>query len=105
VQVSTPNPRHLTNIIRHYLLGKPWPKKLSETNTYHIKEFYLAEFVELLHKQGFEPTKIFGQTVSFGKISRMLSGFDLISKLLVLTGYFFPSLSMTVVVEARKKKT
>ncbi len=99
--VSTPNPRHLVNIMRHYLLFKPWARKLDPNNIYHIREYPYYEFINLLKSNGFSVEERFGQILPLAKI-KWVGHSKILSKILVLAGYFFPVFSFTVVVQARK---
>jgi 2-polyprenyl-3-methyl-5-hydroxy-6-metoxy-1,4-benzoquinol methylase len=92
--ISTPNPRHLVNVAKHFLLGEPYPEKVSMNNIYHKKEFHYAEFISLLTSKGFKVKSKYGQTIpyvptSYGK------PFDL--------GRLFPRYAATVVVHCIKE--
>lgn len=102
--ISTPNPRHFWNALKHFLLDKPYPEKVSMDNIYHIKEFYYEEFLIFLKKNNFKIISQFGQTLPIsprlilGGLSRIPSFF----KILILLGYFFPKYAFTVVIHAKK---
>ena len=61
--ISTPNPRHLGNVLNHIIRGKPYSAKANEDNPYHIKEFYYEEFMHLLRNMGFTIRSKYGQTI------------------------------------------
>jgi 2-polyprenyl-3-methyl-5-hydroxy-6-metoxy-1,4-benzoquinol methylase len=60
--ISTPNPRHLVNVAKHFLLGSPYPDKVGP-NIYHKKEFYYSEFINFLTSKGFKVKSQYGQTI------------------------------------------
>jgi len=98
--ISTPNPRCLSNIFRHFLFGIPWPEKIAADNIFHTREHHYRAFIELLRRHNFKIHKVFGQSLSTGK--KWMRHFKLLSMLLVYSGYFFPFWAITVVVKAGK---
>jgi ubiquinone/menaquinone biosynthesis C-methylase UbiE len=92
--ISTPNPRHLVNVAKHLLLGKPYPEKVNMNNVYHKKEFHYAEFMDLLTKKGFKIKSKYGQTIP-GIPTLYGTPFDL--------GRFFPKYASTVVFHCIKE--
>jgi ubiquinone/menaquinone biosynthesis C-methylase UbiE len=92
--ISTPNPRHLLNVGRHFVLGRPYPEKIIMSNIYHLKEFYYEEFVKLLRTKGFRVKAKYGQTLP---ITPSLHGTPL------NIGRFFPKYAVTVVVHCIKE--
>jgi len=100
--ISTPNPRHFRNMVKHILLGKTYPKKTDPKNIYHLKEFYYNEFINLLKNNGFKIVVAFGQTFPIIPGLGILDKFPFFYKIPVLLGYFFPKYSITVVVHAKK---
>jgi len=91
--ISTPNPRHLVNVLRHILLGRPYPEKVNTSNIYHIKEFHYDEFIGLLQTKGFKLKSKYGQTVS-GIPTLYGTALDL--------GKVFPKYAETIVVHCIK---
>jgi len=100
--ISTPNPRHLRNVILHILFRRPYPKKSDPNNIYHLKEFYYDEFIGFLQNNKFKIIDKFGQTLPIFPGLRILDKFPFFYKIPVLLGHFFPKYSITVVVHAKK---
>jgi 2-polyprenyl-3-methyl-5-hydroxy-6-metoxy-1,4-benzoquinol methylase len=100
--ISTPNPKHLRNTLKHLLLGKPYPEKTDMKNIYHLKEFYYDEFISFLKNNGFKIIDTFGQTLPIIPGIGILDKFPFFYKIPVFLGYFFPKYSITVVVHAKK---
>jgi ubiquinone/menaquinone biosynthesis C-methylase UbiE len=92
--ISTPNPRHLVNVARHSLLGRPYPEKVDMSNVYHKKEFHYAEFINLLRREGFKVKSKYGQTIPYVP-TLYGTPFDL--------GRLFPKYAWTVVVHCIKE--
>jgi len=103
--ISTPNPRHFSNAVKHFLLGRPYPEKVVAGNIYHIKEFYYDELLDLLKKENLEIISGYGQTLTVlpVKVEALLGKFPLLYKMPILLGYTTPKYAWTVVVHARKK--
>jgi ubiquinone/menaquinone biosynthesis C-methylase UbiE len=103
--ISTPNPRHFGNVLKHVLLGKPYPEKVNMNNIYHIKEFYYDEFLKFLKEGKFKIISQYGQTLPIlpWKIEALLGKFPLIYKIPILLGYFIPKYAWTIVVHAKKE--
>jgi ubiquinone/menaquinone biosynthesis C-methylase UbiE len=100
--ISTPNPRHLKNVFLHYFFKKPYPLKSSESNIYHLREFYYEEFMNLLEKKRFRIISRYGQYLPLfpWPISGILNKISV--RILIFLGYFFPKYAETIVVHARK---
>jgi 2-polyprenyl-3-methyl-5-hydroxy-6-metoxy-1,4-benzoquinol methylase len=92
--ISTPNPRHLVNMLKYFLFGKPYPEKVNMSNIYHIREFHYDEFLNLLKTKGFEVKSKYGQTIP-GMPTSYGTPFDL--------GRLFPKYAWTVVVHCVKE--
>jgi ubiquinone biosynthesis O-methyltransferase len=104
VFISTPNPRHFSNVLKHIFFGKPYPEKVMAKNIYHIKEFYYEEFISFLKKANLKIISQYGQTLSIlpPRVEALLGKFPVFYKLPVLLGYFFPKYAENVIVRARK---
>lgn len=103
--ISTPNPRHLGNMLNHFLLAKPYPKH--SKNIYHTKEFYYDEFIEFLKKKGFKIVSQYGQEIRVWPwkvqlLFEKILPIPIIHKLQVLLGYYFPKYATTIVVHVKK---
>lgn len=94
--ISTPNPRHLGNILKNRLLGIPYPEKVDMNNIYHIKEFNYNEFLDFLGNNGFSINSVYGQTIPFIPRKYGERPLDL--------ARFFPKYAWTIVVQAVKKE-
>jgi len=103
--ISTPNPRHLLNTIKHLFRANPYPEKVNAKNIYHIKEFYYDEFIEFLKRGNFKIISQYGQTLSIlpGKIEALLDKLPLFYKIPIFWGYFFPKYAWTIVIHVQKK--
>jgi len=101
--ISTPNPRHFSNVVKHFLLGRPYPEKVVAGNIYHVKEFYYDEFIDFFKKENLEIVSEYGQTLSIlpVRVEALLGKFPILYKIPILFGYFFPKYAWTVVVHAR----
>lgn len=102
--ISTPNPRHFGNALKHILLSKPYPEKVNMENIYHIKEFYYDEFLKFLKRGKFEIISQYGQTLSIlpRKVEALLGKFPAIYKIPILLGYLIPKYAWTIVIHAKK---
>ena len=102
--ISTPNPRHLLNFLRHVFKNRPYPERVVMQNIYHIKEFYYEEFIGFLEKENLKIISQYGQTLSIlpPRVEALLGKFPLFYKLPVLLGYFFPKYAETVVIHVKK---
>lgn len=101
--VSSPNPAHLTNLLKKMLLGRPIPPKISAENIYHIREFRHDELVRLLGSKGFKAVLTKGQTISLPYIRgpfRLLGIGEVYDWLFSALGRGFPRIAYTVVYEA-----
>lgn len=101
--ISTPNPLHIWNRIKHLFTGKRFDKAFP--NPYHVKEFNKQELKELLEKNGFKIKGMVGQSLP------PLPGFDRFTKLKItypiyrlyqLISSYLPGLSTIIIVEAEK---
>lgn len=100
--ISTPNPRHFRNIIKHILFGKLYPEKTNMNNIYHLKEFPYEEFINFLKDGKFKIISQFGQTLPLIPGIGILDKIPFFYKIPSLLGYFFPKYSITVVIHAKK---
>lgn len=102
--ISTPNPRHLSNMLKHILLGKPYPERVVMGNIYHIKEFYYDEFINFLKEKNLEIISQHGQTLSVLpiRVEALLGKFPLFYKVPVLLGYFIPKYAETIIIHVKK---
>lgn len=103
--ISTPNLRHLGNMLGHFLLGRPYPKH--SKNIYHLKEFYYDEFVNFLKNAGFKIVFQYGQELrpwpwKVQLILEKILPFLIIYKLQTLLGYYFPRYSTVIVFQVKK---
>jgi 2-polyprenyl-3-methyl-5-hydroxy-6-metoxy-1,4-benzoquinol methylase len=104
--ISTPNPRHLINAVKHAIFRGPWPEKLEKNNKFHLKEYHYDEFVSLLERNNFKVENIFGQTLFWSRplfwASRILFP-RILGRLIVTSGTRFPRFAATVVAKAGKE--
>ena len=101
--ISTPNPRHLGNVIKHVIFRKSYPQKVNPKNIYHLKEFPYEEFVDLLQRKDFKIVSQFGQTLPLIPGLRILDSLPFIYRIPSILGYFFPKYSITVTLYAKKE--
>ena len=101
VFISTPNPGHLWNALRHWLRGAPYPEKIDMNNIYHLKEYHYDEFIQLLNQYGFTVRARFGQTILLRPFNPLFARLRLF-KLQVFLGYWIPKYAVTVVAHAVK---
>ncbi|MBI4552046.1 MAG: class I SAM-dependent methyltransferase [Candidatus Latescibacteria bacterium] len=99
--ISTPNPRHLWNALRHWLRGAPYPEKLTSENIYHRREYHYEEFIQILKDREFSIRSTFGQTILLRPLNPVFARLRLF-KFQVYSGYFIPKYAVTVVVHAAK---
>jgi len=101
--ISTPNPRHLKNVFKHILLGKPYPPKINMDNIYHLKEFYYDEFINMLEKKKFRIISQYGQELPLpSKIMVLFAKFPFIYNIPILLGFTIPKYAQTIVIHAKK---
>ena len=101
--VSSPNPAHLTNVLKKTFLGRRIPPKISAENIYHIHEFRHDELVNLLRSKGFKVVRTKGQTISLPYIRgpfRFLGIGEVYDWLFSIMGKGLPRVAYTVIYEA-----
>lgn len=106
IMLSSPNPGYLMNLIKHRLLSRPIPRKISEGNIYHVREFLYDDMLKLLSRKGFEVRDTMGQTVPIpfaGQVFARLGLIDLYDWVASRLGAGFPQISVTVIYVAVKK--
>lgn len=103
--ISTPNLRHLGNILGHFLAGRHYPEH--SKNIYHLKEFYYDEFVNFLKNKRFKIIFQYGQELRVWPwriqlLVEKILPLPMIYKLQTLAGYYLPKYSTTVVLQVKK---
>jgi 2-polyprenyl-3-methyl-5-hydroxy-6-metoxy-1,4-benzoquinol methylase len=92
--ISTPNPKHLKNVLKKIFFGIPIPKKVDMNNVYHIREFPYEEFLTFLQKNGFNIITVYGQGIPYVPVIYSKRIFDLAK--------YFPRYAWTIVIHAAK---
>lgn len=100
--ISTPNTRHFGSALKHFLLGKPYLKKVHIDNIYHVKEFYYDEFKSLLKNHKFKIIFQYGQPFPLWKISIWLEKTTFFEKFPRIVGFPFLKYAWTIIVYAKK---
>jgi 2-polyprenyl-3-methyl-5-hydroxy-6-metoxy-1,4-benzoquinol methylase len=97
--ISTPNTRHLFNVLRHVLLRRGYPVK--PENPYHTHEFYYEEFLNFLRLNGFHIRRKYGQIPILPDIVPLIGRN---AKVAFMIASLLPALGDTIVVEAFKQR-
>lgn len=90
--ISTPNPKHLKNILKNIIFRIPIPEKVDMNNVYHIREFTYDEFRSFLNKNGFNILSVYGQSIPYIPVLYKKRIFDLAK--------YFPRYAWTIVIHA-----
>jgi len=100
--ISTPNPQHFGNALKHFLLRKPYLEKVHMDNVYHVKEFTCDEFLDFLQNNGFKIVFQYGQPFPLWKISILLEKTIFFERFPRIVGFPFLKYAWTIVVYAKK---
>jgi len=111
--ISSPNPAHFANVVKHHLLRRRIPLKVDPNNPYHLREFSNDEFRSVLISKGFEIILERGQTLPVDliipmswqlrtKLIEALGLHEIYDWVLSRLGEKFPRYSWTVVICGRR---